>query len=162
MSLQLNCTDKRYRQNGEDECYNQCMFSDRVIQRLRQTQSLLDRLDPQAEPQVYAVPGSPAPRGDIIVFPGSFNPPTTAHLALLKQARNFARFQAWSKGEREIIQLYAAMSKHIVDKENVERPLLLDRILLLDTLLRRRFHHVGILLFNRGLYVEQAQAVRSS
>jgi nicotinamide-nucleotide adenylyltransferase len=44
----------------------------------------------------------------------------------------------------------------------VERPLLLDRILLLQTLLRRRLPHVGILLFNRGLYVEQAEAIRAS
>ena len=60
------------------------------------------------------------------------------------------------------MQLYVAMSKHTVDKENVERPLMLDRIMLLDTLLRRRFPHAGILLFNRGLYVEQAQAVRTA
>jgi len=148
-------------------CYNRDMnvsvhVSKHTIHYLRRLQALLEQLQPEAAPQALLAPGSPVPCGTIIVFPGSFNPPTTAHLALLKEARNFARFQAWSKGEREIIQLYAAMSKHIVDKENVERPLLLDRILLLDTLLRRRFHHVGILLFNRGLYVEQAQAVRSS
>src|SRR6266849_6664275 len=147
MSLQLNCTDKRYRQNGEDECYNQCMFSNRVIQRLRQIQSLLDRLDPQAEPQVYAVPGSPAPRDAIIVFPGSFNPPTTAHLALLQQAQHYARQHA-------PMQLYVAMSKLTIDKETVERPLMLDRIMLLDTLLRHHLPQAGILLFNRGLYVE--------
>ncbi len=140
---------------GEDECYNQCMFSDRVIQRLRQTQSLLDRLDPQAEPQVYAVPGSPAPRGDIIVFPGSFNPPTTAHLALLKQARQFGRLHGG-------MRVYAAMSKRTTDKETVERPLLVDRILLLDSVLHHHLRHTGILLFNRGLYVEQAEAVRSA
>ena len=140
---------------GEDECYNQCMFSDRVIQRLRQTQSLLDRLDPQAEPQVYAVPGSPAPHEDIIVFPGSFNPPTTAHLALLKQARQFGRLHGG-------MRVYAAMSKRTTDKETVERPLLVDRILLLDSVLHHHLRHTGILFFNRGLYVEQAEAVRST
>ena len=136
--------------------------SEHTIHYLRQVQALLEQLQPEAAPQALLTPGSPIPRGGIIVFPGSFNPPTTAHLALLKEARNFARFQARSKGKREIIQLYAALSKHIVDKENVERPLLLDRILLLDILLRRRFTHAGILLFNRGLYVEQAQGVHSS
>ncbi len=136
--------------------------SQHTIHQLKQIQTLLEQLDPEAPPQALLVPGSPVPRGGIIVFPGAFNPPTTAHLALLKQARHFARFQAWSEGKREIMQLYAAMSKHIVDKENVERPLMLDRVLLLDRLLRRRFRHAGVLLFNRGLYVEQAQAVRTS
>jgi nicotinamide-nucleotide adenylyltransferase len=132
------------------------------IQYLRRVQALLEELQPEGPPQALLASGSPVPRGGIIVFPGSFNPPTTAHLALLKDARQFARYQALSKGESEIIHLYAAMSKHIVDKESVERPTLLDRIMLLDTVLQHRFRHVGILLFNRGLYVEQAQAVRST
>jgi len=60
------------------------------------------------------------------------------------------------------MHLYAAMSKHTVDKERVERPLLLDRILLLQKILRRRIRDKGILLFNRGLYVEQAEAIQRS
>ena len=126
-----------------------------TIRRLKQVQTLLDQLDPEAAPQALIVPGSPVPRGGIIVFPGSFNPPTTAHLALLKQARQFASLHT-------SMQVYAAVSKLITDKENVERPLLLDRILLLDTVLRRHLPGTGILLFNRGLYVEQAEAVRTS
>jgi nicotinamide-nucleotide adenylyltransferase len=130
------------------------MFSNRTVQRFRRVQLLLDELDPQKEPQVYAVPGSSAPREDIIVFPGSFNPPTTAHLALLKQARQFGRLHGG-------MLVYAAMSKRTTDKETVERPLLVDRILLLDTVLHNHLRHIGILLFNRGLYVEQAEAIRS-
>jgi len=60
------------------------------------------------------------------------------------------------------MQLYAAFTKLTVDKEAVERPLLLDRIMLLDVLRRRRLPHAGIMLFNRGLYVEQAEAIRRS
>jgi len=131
-----------------------------TIHRLKRMQELLEQLDPNAPPRALVAPGSPVPCGTVIVFPGSFNPPTTAHLALMKQARDVIRFQAWSTGKPEIVHLYAAISKHIVDKESVERPLLLDRVLLLDNLLSRRFSHAGILLFNRGLYVEQAQAVR--
>ena len=130
-------------------------LSSYTIQRFKQVQALLEQLDPQAEPQALIVPGSPAPEGGIIVFPGSFNPPTTAHLAMLKQARHFA----YLRGHMEV---YAAFSKHIVDKETVERPLLLDRIVLLDALLRRHLRHTGIMLFNRGLYVEQAEGVRAS
>jgi hypothetical protein len=60
------------------------------------------------------------------------------------------------------MQVYAAFSKLTVDKERVERPLLLDRIMLLQQVLQKRLPHAGILLFNRGLYVEQAEAIRSS
>ena len=130
------------------------MFSNRTIQRFRRVQRLLDELDPQAKPQARLVPGSLAPQGDIIVFPGSFNPPTTAHLAMLSQAAQFGRVHGG-------MRVYAAMSKLTTDKETVERPLLVDRILLLDTVLHNHASHVGILLFNRGLYVEQAEAIRS-
>jgi hypothetical protein len=46
-----------------------------------------------------------------------------------------------------------------VDKESVERPLLVERIELLTRVLRNRVVGAGILLFNRGLYVEQAEAI---
>src|SRR5229473_1122439 len=130
-------------------------FSSYTIQCFKQVQALLDQLDPQAEPGALVVPGSPTPEGKIIVFPGSFNPPTTAHLALLKQAWQFARVYG-------PIHVYAAISTHITDKENVERPLLVDRIILLDNVLRHHLRHTGIMLFNRGLYVEQAEAVWAS
>jgi nicotinamide-nucleotide adenylyltransferase len=130
-------------------------FSTYTIQRFKRVQALLDQLDPEAAPQALIVPGSPTPEGKIIVFPGSFNPPTTAHLALLKQAWQFAR-------EQGPMHIYAAISTHITDKESVQRPLLLDRIILLETVLRHHVRHTGIMLFNRGLYVEQAEAVHSA
>jgi nicotinic acid mononucleotide adenylyltransferase len=134
---------------------DQFYFSTRTIQRLKRIQSMLDQLQPEAESRALLVPGSPQPRSGVIVFPGSFNPPTTAHIALLKQAQQFAQ-------QHEPMSLYAAFSKHTVDKEAVERPLLLDRILLLERVLRRRVARTGILLFNRGLYVEEAEAIRRS
>lgn len=136
--------------------------SPKTIHHLKQLQTLLDQLQPDASAQAVITPGSPEPQGNIIVFPGSFNPPTTAHLAMLEQARQFARQQVSSASEREEMLLYAAMSKHIVDKERVERPLLLDRIVLMEMLLQHRLPRTGIMLFNRGLYVEQAEGVRAS
>jgi nicotinamide-nucleotide adenylyltransferase len=133
--------------HGED-----FQFSSYTIQRFKRIQSLLDQLDPQGPPQALVVPGSPSPEGKIIVFPGSFNPPTLAHVALLKQAWQFARVHG-------SMHIYAALSTHITDKESVQRPLLLDRINLLETVLRKHVRHTGIMLFNRGLYVEQAEAV---
>src|SRR5437870_3147494 len=163
-------------------CYNGSMSvsihaSARTIQRFKQVQALLKELDPEAAPQAIVVPGSPVPRGWVIVFPGSFNPPTTAHLALLRQARHLsvppttlARLPSvrWDARRRDFahlhplspdaedrtIHLYAAISKHTIDKETVERPLLLDRVMLLDTVLHRHLRNTGILLFNRGLYLE--------
>lgn len=134
-----------------------------TIQQLKLIQALLDQLDPETEPKALIVPGSPQPRGTIIVFPGSFNPPTVAHLALLKQAREFALHHALEGATgSQTIRLYAAVSRHIVDKEEVERPLLLDRIILLHRVLQRRLPDTGVMLFNRGLYVEQAEAVHTS
>ncbi len=126
-----------------------------ILQRLKRIQAQLDQLQPQAESRARVVPGSPEPRGGVIVFPGSFNPPTIAHIALLKQARTFAR-------AHEPMTLYAAFSKHTVDKEMVERPLLVDRVVLLADILHKRLPHPSILLFNRGLYVEEAEAIQRS
>src|SRR6266704_7135857 len=138
-------------------------FSQQTIQRFQQVQSLLDQLRPEAPPQALIVPGSPQPAGNIIVFPGSFNPPTNAHLAMLEEAQQFAHSPTFSVAEdNRGLLLYAAISKRITDKENVDRPLMLDRIILLDTLLKQRLPQTGIMLFNRGLYVEQAEAVRIS
>ena len=116
---------------------------------------MVEQLDPEGEAQAIALPGSVSPRESVIVFTASFNPPTMAHLALLKEARRYAR-------EHEPMQVFAAMSKHTVDKETVERPLMADRLLLLSEIVQRRLPHAGILLFNRGLYVEQARAIRAS
>src|SRR5215467_6275920 len=130
-------------------------ISSYTLQRYKRIQTLLDQLDPQAPSQALVLPGSPEPMEKIIVFPGSFNPPTYAHLALLKQAWQFARLHG-------PMNLYAALSTHITDKERVQRPLLLDRIILLETVLRKHVRHTGIMLFNRGLYVEQAEAIHNA
>lgn len=130
-----------------------------TIQQYRSIQHLLDQLDPDAAPRVLITPGSPRPQGEIIVFPGSFNPPTIAHLALLEQAEQFAQAQSATTGD---VRLYAAVSKRITDKENVDRPLLLDRIVLIERVVRKHLARAGVMLFNRGLYVEQADAVHST
>jgi len=130
-------------------------LSTETIQRLKHIQALLDQLDPDTEPQALLVPNSPVPQANVIVFPGSFNPPTNAHIALLQQASVFAHAHTPA-------YLYAAISKRTIDKETVERPTLLDRIDLLHTVLHSYLRDTGIILFNRGLYVEQAQALRAS
>jgi nicotinic acid mononucleotide adenylyltransferase len=125
-----------------------------VLLRMRRIQALLDQLNPADDPRALLVPGSPQPRGDVIVMPGTFNPPTSAHVALLRETYNYIR-------QHRSIHLYAAFTMHTVNKEQLERPLLLDRVLLLQNVLRR-LPHTGILLINQGLYVEQAQGIRQS
>lgn len=138
--------------------HTQPSFSSGDVQRFRTIQSLLDQLDPDAPPQALIVPGSPAPAGSIVVFPGSFNPPTNAHLAMLRQAQHFERLQ----GAGPVSVVFAAISKRTTDKERVERPLLVDRIALLEIVLQHHAPGVGIMLFNRGLYVEQAEGIRAA
>ncbi len=138
-----------------------------TLGRLKHIQRQLDQLRPDAPAQALLAPGSPQPpHADIIVLTGAFNPPTTAHLALLKQGLQYARQQSYHNrpwtNRRNPIYLYAAFSKVTVNKEKLERPVLLDRVMLLQQLLHKRLPHVGLLLFNRGLYVEQAQAIRHS
>jgi hypothetical protein len=76
---------------------------------------------------------------------------------MLRTARAFARRQ-----EGGSWQVYAALSRQIVDKEAVERMTQLDRVVLLERVLAQHVKHAGILLLNRGLYVEQAQGIRAA
>ena len=126
-------------------------ISQGTVKNLKRIQGQLNQLQPELPPKALVIPGSPQPRENILVFSGSFNPPTTAHLALLRQAR-----------QHEPMLVYAAFSTHTTDKEAVERPLLLDRIHLLQRLLHTRLPRVGIMLFNRGLYIEQTLAIHTS
>lgn len=127
-----------------------------ILRKYQHVSRLLERLDSTTDPWALAIHSSVVPCGDSIIFPGSFNPPTLAHLAMLRQAHSFAREQGgdW--------YIYAALSRQIVDKEAVERMTLLDRIVLLETVLKKEVKHTGILLLNRGLYVEQAQGLRAA
>lgn len=139
--------------------YNRIMSTQidpRLLHYYRRVQQLLEHLDPTGPPRAVISPGSKAPEKHILVFPGSFNPPTTAHLALLRQARKFAQ----RSGGRW--QCYAALSRQIVDKETVARMTLLDRVVLLERVLKNEIKEMGILLLNRGLYVEQARAIREA
>lgn len=128
-----------------------------TLRKYQRVQRLLERLDPRARPWALAAPGTERPRGDCIVFPGSFNPPTLAHLAMLRQARRVAELRYGGRW-----RVYAALSRQIVDKEAVERMTLLDRVVLLERVLKNQVRSAGILLLNRGLYVEQAEGIRAA
>ena len=132
------------------------LFAKQTLRVYQRTRNVLSRLDPESAPHTLVVPGSAQPRGNMVAFPGSFNPPTSAHLAMLRQARTFARREGgcW--------QVYAALSKYSVDKEAVERMTLLDRVVLLERVLKDQRLPAGIMLLNRGLYVDQARGIRAA
>lgn len=85
------------------------------------------------------------------VLAGSFNPPTNAHLALAASAQQSAQLDAviWT------------ISRVTVDKEQVTRAPLVSRLLVLAALVDA-LPHAAAGLINRGLYAEQAAAVRAS
>lgn len=84
------------------------------------------------------------------LFPGSFNPLTNAHLAVAAAAREVAALDAvvWS------------ISAVTVDKERVERASIPDRLAQLGAFARTTPADV-VAIINRGLYVEEAEALRA-
>lgn len=105
-------------------------------------------LDPAGEPRaVVAVPAAEA--GAIGILAGSFDPLTDAHVALARAALESG----------DVGAVYFALSRHTVNKEARQRPTDADRALAIRSWLRGRERH-GLILFNRGLYVDQAIAAR--
>lgn len=111
-------------------------------------------LDPRAAAQaVVLVEAEVTPPASQIVaiLAGSFDPLTNAHLALARAAREVGGCDA----------VYLALSRQTVDKEARVRPTDTDRALLLRQVAMRE-PGLGVVLFNRGLYAEQAVAARAA
>lgn len=110
------------------------------------------QLDPAAPPAARIVAGldlSSVP--SVGVLPGSFNPPTDAHLALAEAALASGR----------IAGLEYLIATRTVNKERIEGASLPDRLLCLEAVAGGRPGE-GVLLVNRGLYVEQAALIRGA
>lgn len=84
------------------------------------------------------------------LFAGSFNPLTRAHVAVANAARRSAGLDA-------LVWVCAAVS---VDKERVERAALVDRLAQMRAFVAGR-RHDALVLLNRGLYVDEAQLLRT-
>jgi nicotinic acid mononucleotide adenylyltransferase len=94
----------------------------------------------------------------ILLIPGSFNPLTWAHVALA--------INAWLTlnsigGERPISYYLWSGAISTVAKEQVERATWADRLAQLVTLSRASIHQAGVALFNKGLYLDQARALKA-
>jgi nicotinamide-nucleotide adenylyltransferase len=122
------------------------------LSRLIQHGQALRMLGGQRDGAVHHVAGaSPAPGARLGLLAGSFNPPTIAHQTL-------ASAGLLSGG---LDHAWYTLSTRTVDKEVVTGAGLEDRLLLLDLLVESD-PRCGVLLVNRGLYVDQAQLVRAA
>ena len=122
------------------------------LQMLFAFRDALRGLDSTAPPTLAGIsrdPVRPLP-SRLGILSGAFDPLTYAHLALAERAR-----EAYSLDE-----VLFALSKVIVGKEVVGEACFEDRLLMLQLLAGR--HGFRVVLFNRGLYVEQAEALKQA
>jgi nicotinate (nicotinamide) nucleotide adenylyltransferase len=92
--------------------------------------------------------GISAPKGRLGIFPASFNPPTKAHVALVREAR-----KQYDLDEVLVLVDLQAMDKRVFGTS------LPDRLFMLG-LLFGRDPKISIGLSNRGLFLEKIKSVR--
>jgi nicotinate (nicotinamide) nucleotide adenylyltransferase len=110
-----------------------------TLRRLKESSILLVRKAPQ---------GISQKRGRLGIFPASFNPPTRAHLALIRKASRGGHL------DEVLVLLDAqAMDKKIIGAD------LEDRVIMLKTLFQKD-PKVSIGISNRGLFVEKMLPLR--
>ncbi len=134
---------------SQEEGWRKALYD---VEQLRRLQQQIAHVRASTQPALgrVAAPRQPAHTGPLLLLPGAFNPPTIAHLALAEAALQASESNA----------LYFVVSTATINKEHMERAALLDRLLLLE-LLAQRLGFLGVLVTNRGLYVEQAEAAYS-
>lgn len=120
------------------------------IKTLLTFRELIEGLDPEGPPDsVLAFRDlSPPILKRLGILPGAFNPFTKAHLDLA--LRSMAVYG--------LDELFFAISRVTIDKETIKEACLEDRLLLL-VLLAKAHHGLGVVLLNKGLYVEQAEGL---
>ncbi|HEX6819412.1 MAG TPA: hypothetical protein VF120_13630 [Ktedonobacterales bacterium] len=129
--------------------------AERLLQRpayMVAVEQVVDALDPSAPPAVASFAGGKrlASARRIGLFAGSYNPLTSAHVALADAAHEQAQLD----------DIVWAISRVTVDKERVTRACVADRLAQLVAFARPRRETVA--LVNRGLYVDQVRALRAA
>ena len=112
----------------------------------------IESLDPAAAPHAAAVSSRPDSVAGcrIAILPGSFNPLHQGHAALAAAALE----------TKDATEVWLGLARVTVDKEQVAGTLLEDRLVALRHFVQDQPRY-GVLLFNRGLYVDQALAART-
>jgi nicotinamide-nucleotide adenylyltransferase len=114
----------------------------------RRYRTILDAVKRGPAPTAMMVtPVTPA--GSVAVLPGAYNPPTRAHIALAAAAR-----------ARGFDGVLFSLGTTTIDKPQLGLTLE-ERVHLLTAIAARRAGH-GVVVHNRGLYAEQAQALREA
>ena len=120
------------------------------VQRLRAWRAHIAAIADISAPEARAIVlPREEPSGSVAVVAGSFNPATTAHLSLCDGALR----------QPDVGVVWLSLAVHTVDKEQVTGGTLEDRLCMLEMLVESR-PNVGVVLCNRGLYVEQAEALQ--
>ncbi len=134
--------------NLRESCALQnCIYD---VSRLRDWHADIAALAGVSAPEARViVPPQSKSGGNVAVIAGSFNPATTAHVSLCEGALR----------QPDIGAVWYSLAVHTVDKEQVTGASLEDRLCMLAMLAEMR-PNVGVVLCNRGLYVEQAEALR--
>lgn len=109
------------------------------IRHLKESSILLVRKAPQ---------GTSHEQGRLGIFPASFNPPTKAHLALIRKAKRLGHLD-----ELLVLLDAQAMDKKILGAELVDRVIMLKRLFQKDP-------KISIGISNRGLFVEKLLPLR--
>ncbi len=112
----------------------------------------IESLDPAAAPHAAAVSSRPDSVAGcrIAILPGSFNPLHQGHAALAAAALE----------TKDATEVWLGLARVTVDKEQVAGTLLEDRLVALRHFVQDQPRY-GVLLFNRGLYVDQALAAHA-
>jgi nicotinamide-nucleotide adenylyltransferase len=120
------------------------------LPRILRLRAILGEVDPSGPPSAREIAKFDKDRPcRLALLPGSFNPPTDAHIALADLALASGRVDALSY----------VLASRTVNKERIEGASLADRLICLSELVEARPRQ-GVLLVNRGLYVDQAELVR--
>lgn len=130
---------------------NNCIYD---VRQLRAWHAQIAELDNAAAPRASVIlpPAATSrakPGGNVAVIAGSFNPATNAHLSLCDGALQ----------QPDVGAVWLSLAVHTVNKEQITGACLEDRLCMLTMLARSR-PNVGVVLCNRGLYADQAEALR--
>ena len=114
----------------------------------------IESLDPAAGPRAALVSSEPdsdpTTERRVAILPGSFNPLHQGHAALAAAAL----------ATNAATEVWLGLARVTVDKEQIAGTLLEDRLVALRHFVQDQPRY-GVLLFNRGLYVDQALAAHA-